>query len=150
MIYGIFLPIPIVSTYLLAGGIISLLFGGLGVIAFCWSFFDAKPGLVINRQGVIFTDGSLVPWTDINDILVQNILISGKSRQEVRRKFVTLMVKNPQDYIDKQTNLLKRKMAEMTFNICGSPISIGTNVLRISVDDLHSLLVEKMNEYSDR
>jgi hypothetical protein len=63
------------------------------------------------------------------------------------QKFLTFIVKNPQEYIAKIANPLKRKMLKMDCKSHGSPINISSNSLQMNFDDLHKLLIEKMKEY---
>ena len=51
-----------------------------------------------------------------------------------------LHVKNPQEYIDKQTSGFKRKILEMNFNMYATPLSITSNALQIKFDDLFHIL----------
>jgi hypothetical protein len=63
------------------------------------------------------------------------------------QKILTLIVKNPQDYIDRETAPFKKKILAMNYKTYGSPISISANSLQTNFDKLYSLLTEKMKEY---
>lgn len=129
-------------TLLFIVGLASILFFGLVAVTILRKFSDKKPGLVINRQGI--TDNSsgvsagLIPWTDIQEIKVLQVM---------NQKFLMFIVSNPQDYLEKVTNPLKRNAMKMNYKTYGSPISISSNALQTNFDDLHKLLIEKMNEY---
>jgi hypothetical protein len=56
------------------------------------------------------------------------------------------IVNNPQDYIDRQTNALKKKGMQMNLNSYGSPISISANSLTTNFDNLYELLQQKFND----
>jgi hypothetical protein len=145
-----FLTNPPKSTHWLFGnptvifitGIASVIFFGLVAVTIFRKFSDKKPGLIINKQGI--TDNSsgvsagLIPWTDIQEITISQVM---------NQKFLMFIVKNPEFYLDKVTNPLKRNAMKMNYKTYGSPISISANALQTNFDDLHKLLIEKMNEY---
>lgn len=102
---------------------------------------DNKPGLIIDQTGL--TDNSSgvsagrILWSDIADISVIEIH---------RQKLIMLQVTNPQDYIDKQKSEFKRKMMQMNYKVYGTPLSITSNGLHISFDELLSTLTDKLKE----
>lgn len=123
-------------------GIISVLFFGIIAGILVRKLSDGKPGLIINNQGI--TDNSsgvsagLVLWTDVEEIKVSQVM---------SQKFLMVIVKNPEYYLDKVSNPLKRNMMKLNFKSYGSPISISANALQIDFDDLERLLEEKMMTY---
>ena len=129
-------------TVIFVAGLASVIFFGLIAVIIFRKFSDKKPGLTISRQGI--TDNSsgvsagLIPWTDIQEIKISQVM---------NQKFLMLIVRNPQDYLDKVTNLLKRNAMKMNYKMYGSPISISSNALQTNFDDLHKLLIEKIKEY---
>jgi hypothetical protein len=129
-------------TLIFVAGLASVLFFGLVAITIFRKFSDKKAGLIISKDGI--TDNSsgvsagLIPWTDIQEIKVSQVM---------NQKFLMFIVSNPQDYLDKVKNPLKRNAMKMNYKTYGSPISISSNALKTNFDDLQKLLVEKMNEY---
>lgn len=129
-------------TVIFIAGIASVLFFGLVAVTIFRKFSDKKPGLIINKQGI--TDNSsgvsagLIPWTDIQEITISQVM---------NQKFLMFIVRNPEFYLDKVTNPLKRNAMKMNYKTYGSPISVSANALQTNFDDLHKLLIEKMNEY---
>lgn len=123
-------------------GIVSIIFFGLTAVIIFRKFLDRNPGLIISNQGI--TDNSsgvsagLIPWTDIQEIKISQVM---------NQKFLMFIVRNPQDYLDKVTNPLKRNAMKMNYKTYGSPICISSNTLKTNFDDLYKLLIEKMNEY---
>lgn len=123
-------------------GLASILFFGLVAVTILRKFSDKKPGLIISRHGI--TDNSsgvsagLILWTDIQEIKISQVM---------SQKFLMFIVSNPQDYLDKVTNPLKRNAMKMNYKTYGSPISISSNALRINFNELQKILVKKMNEY---
>lgn len=123
-------------------GLASVIFFGLVAVIIFRKFSDKKPGLTISKQGI--TDNSsgvsagLIPWTDIQEIKISQVM---------NQKFLMFIVRNPEEYLDKVTNPLKRNAMKMNYKTYGSPISISSNALQTNFDDLHKLLIDKMNEY---
>jgi len=129
-------------TIIFIAGLASVLFFGLVSVTVFRKLSNKKAGLVINKQGIIDNSSGvsagLVLWSDIEDIKVSNVM---------GQKFLMFIVKNPQDYIDKVANPLKRKTVEMNYKSFGSPISISANSLQTNFDNLYNLLTEKRKDY---
>jgi hypothetical protein len=129
-------------TVVLIIGIITMLFFGLVAITMFRKFLDNKPGLIISREGV--TDNSsgvsagLIPWCDIQEITIAQV---------INQRFLMFIVNNPEAYLDRVKNPLKRNAMKINYKTYGSPISISSNALQTNFDNLHKLLLEKMNEF---
>ena len=129
-------------TLIFITGLAAVIFFGFVAVTIFRKFLDKNPGLILSKQGI--TDNSsgvsvgLIPWTDIQEV---------KITQEVNQRFIMLIVRNPQDYLDKVKNPLKKTAMKMNYNTYGSPISISPNALQTNFEDLHKLLIKKMDEY---
>ena len=121
-------------------GIASILFFGLCAFYIAREIPNNKPGLIINNIGI--TDNSSgvsahqIVWSDIEHISVIEIH---------RQKIIMIHVKNPQDYIEKQTNSFKRKMMQMNLSMYETPLCITSNSLQIKFDDLLNILNNHLN-----
>ncbi len=124
-------------TTILLAGYASIIFFGLCAFFFIRKLPDNRPGLIIDYLGLSDNSsgvaGGQILWSDIINISVLKIQ---------RQKFIMLQVKNPEEYINRQTNAFKRKMMEMNFKMYGSPLNITSNGLKISFDELHKLVVD--------
>ncbi|MFV0531429.1 MAG: STM3941 family protein [Flavobacteriales bacterium] len=129
-------------TIIFVVGLASIIFFGLIAITIFRKFSNKKAGLIINRQGI--TDNSsgvsagLIPWEDIIDITVSQVM---------SQKFLMIIVKNPEEYLNRVTNSIKKNAMKMNYKTYGSPISISSNALQTDFDKLQKLLKDKMNEY---
>ena len=129
------------STIILIVGIAAILFFGLCALYALRKLPDTKPGLIIDESGL--TDNSSgvsagqILWADIDNLSVISIQ---------RQKLIMIEVKNPQDYIDKQTSTFKRKMMTLNYKMYGTPLSITSNGLKISFDELLRVITDKLNE----
>ncbi len=126
---------------ILAAGILSIVFFGLCGVIGVKKLFDKTPGLTINNQGI--SDNSsgisagLIAWKDIIEIRKQNLM---------SQNFLILVVRNPEEYLNRQTNILKRKPMELNLKSYGSPIAVSANSLKINFDELAALLERKFDE----
>lgn len=127
-------------TVIFVTGIASILFFGLCAVYIARKLPENKPGLIIDNIGL--TDNSSgvsagqILWSDIENISVIEIH---------RQKLIMLHVKNPQEYIDRQTSGFKRKMMQMNFNMYETPLSITSNSLQIKFGELLNILNDHLN-----
>ena len=123
------------STLFMVLGLVAILFFGGIAILVIRKLFDSSPGLIIDEQGVTDNSGGLsagqILWTDIEDISLLQIQ---------RQRLILILVKNPQDYLDRQNNGWKRKLMAMNYRQYGTPVSISTNGLKISFAELLEIL----------
>jgi len=116
-------------------GFLSVLFFGLCAVTLVRKLPDSRPGLIINDQGI--TDNSsgvsagLVLWEDVLEI---------KMTAVYKNKFIMIMVRNPEEYINRQTNLIKRKAMVLNHSSYGSPISISANGLNTNFEELYGII----------
>lgn len=133
------------STLLMVLGLVSILFFGGIAILVIRKLFDSRPGLIINEQGLNDNSGGLslgqILWTDIEDIQVLQIQ---------RQKLLLILVKNPQDYLDRQSNGWKRKLMAMNHRQYGTPLSISTNGLKISFAELLEILKQQLELFQQQ
>lgn len=111
-------------------------FGGIGCFLL-YKITDKAPGLTISASGV--TDNSsgvaagFVPWADIIEVSEATV---------ANQRFVNLLVRNPQEYIDRQTNGFKRKLLRINYSSYGSVISISANSLSGTHEEIKRLLTQ--------
>ena len=122
-----------------AAGII--FFGYIGYYLFK-KIGERSPGLIISNKGITDNSGGVspgfIPWEDVKAI---------KEKIIARQKFINIVVKNPQFYIDRQKNSLKRKIMQGNLNLYGSAIQISVNGLKITYAELKVLLEKKFKEF---
>jgi flagellar biogenesis protein FliO len=121
--------------------IISVLFFGLLMIYLVKKLTDKRPGITIENNGVFDnTSGvsvGLVPWTDITHISMIKVM---------NQQFVVISVSNPDHYINKQTNFLKKKGVQYNYSRYGSPVCITMSSLKCKPDQLLFMLLEKFRK----
>lgn len=120
-------------------GVAAIVFFGFCALYALRKLPGNKPGLIIDESGLTDNSGAVsagkILWTDIDDFSIIAIQ---------KQHFILLHVKNPQDYIDRQTGVFKKKMMQMNFKLYGSPLTINSNGLKITFDELHKLIAERV------
>lgn len=64
----------------------------------------------------------------------------------IHQNLIRIFVNNPNEFIERQSNLLARKNVESNFKKFGSPIQISTNGLNIGFNELYELITEEFNK----
>jgi hypothetical protein len=128
-------------TKITIAGYASIIFFGLCAVVLIRKLPDTKPGLIIDSTGLTDNSSGLsaghILWIDIENISVLEIH---------KQKLLMLEVKNPQDYIDRQNSLFKRKGMELNYKMYGTPLSLTANGLKISFQELFALVTQKFQE----
>lgn len=130
-------------------GIIGAVFFGACAIFTSRKVFDTRPGLIIDDLGITDNSSAVavgrVFWHDVTD--VESFEMYGRRHAGPISKFVILRVKKPQRYLDQQMAFLKRQAMQTNFKMCGTPVTITSNTLKITHQDLYTLLRRKHAEY---
>jgi hypothetical protein len=110
-----------------------LFFGACGIYAF-FKLFDSKPGLIVDRDGIVDNSSGVaagrIPWDDIVAVNISEVMGS---------RFLTIVVANPQKYVDRG-NALQRKLNATNLRLTGSPINIASTTLALKFDDLQEIV----------
>ena len=127
-------------------GLLSVLMGGLGIYFSSRKLFNNEPGLVIDSDGIIESSGAVsvgrIRWSDITEIRETTVrALTSKQR------FIIIMLKNPMDYITRQSSAVTRRLLTLNLNKSGTPVHITTNGLKIKHEELKDLLTKKFAEY---
>lgn len=126
-------------------GYVAIIFFGGCAVFFGSKLPHTKPGLVINNTGIIDNSGALagglILWSDIENIALLEIH---------NQKLIMLEVKQPEVYINRQKNILKRKLMELNHRTYGTPLSITTNALSVPFQELFDMILQKFQETSQQ
>ncbi|RYD74042.1 MAG: hypothetical protein EOP53_19030 [Sphingobacteriales bacterium] len=135
---------PVVKALAFYG---STLMGLLGTYFFTKKLFDKKPGLIISEEGVCDNTSAfrfgLIPWSDIVEIYEYSMQASIASKQY----FTTIVLVDPDKYISREKNTIKRRLLNVNLKSYGSPVHISTNGLATNHTELLKLLTEYFNKY---
>jgi hypothetical protein len=101
-----------------------------------------NPGVLISDSGITENVSDLaigfVSWNDIVEI---------KDSNEINNKYISIIVKNPQHFMNNQKSWFKRRMMYYRYKFHQSVILIPQNRLNISYSDLKELIDKKFNEF---
>lgn len=122
-------------------GLVSIAFFGLCGLFGVKKFFDKKPGLILSAAG-IFDNSSgvsagLIPWSEIVGFDIFEVQ---------KQKTLIVKVTNPERYIEVGGSM-KRALNKMNFKLCGSPIAITSNSLKIDFDELLAVCNRYLEKY---
>ncbi|MDX1372521.1 MAG: STM3941 family protein [Nitrososphaeraceae archaeon] len=126
-------------------GIIAVIFFGACFIWILRRFFDDEVGLRIDETGI--TDNSsgvsvgLINWEDISGI---------ETYQIHSTKFIVLLTDQPDKYIQKARTGLMKKAMQANKSMCGSPLTINSNSLKIKHAELEELIYDQWDKYGNK
>ena len=125
-------------------GVAALFFGAAGVAWGIAKSRDKKPGLILNAEGM--TDNSsavaagFIPWSEVTGV---------DTFQVSNQRMLVIRVTDPTKYIERG-GAVKRSLNRANANMCGSPIVISSNALRIPFDELRREVVAYAARYAPR
>ena len=124
-------------------GLLSIVLFGLLALFFFKKLFDKKPGLVFNNSGIVDNASAaaagFIPWSEV---------MGADIFEMAQQKMLIIKVRDPKKYVERG-NAVKRKLNQANYNMCGSPIAISANALKINFADLHTLFDEYQRKYVD-
>ena len=117
-------------------GIIAIIFFGATGIYGLTKLFDSKTGLKIDSSGITdntnATSIGLIKWKDIYQI---------RSQQVASEKFIMIDLIDPEKYLDKVKNGLKKRLMKTNMRMYGTPISITSRTLKYNFSELEKILL---------
>ncbi|WP_370900061.1 STM3941 family protein [Chryseobacterium gossypii] len=128
------------AFFIQVAGIVAIIFSGFCLIILLRNIFTNKFNLIINEKGIIdnssYVGVGMIFWDDITSI---------KRIDVMSTKFLMINVKDPEKYINTQSNI-KKKLLQRNLKAYGSPISISSNTLTCSFDELEKIILKYYNE----
>lgn len=131
--------------------VVSLLGIAMGLIGVVYSisilFKKDKTALVIDNKGI--TDRSsmvslgFIPWQDVTSVR----LTSMQTNRFSKTYFITILVKNPDQYIAKGKNLLARYSLQWNTDKSGSPINIAPSTFGMKPEELKKIIKDAFERY---
>lgn len=118
-------------------GVASIVFFGLCGLVGIKKLFDKSPGLILSAEGILDNSSGvsagIIPWSEV---------VSIGEYQVQKQKFISIQVADPNKYAN-SGNALKRMANRANIKMCGTPVNISANSLKIS----YSELLETITEY---
>jgi len=131
--------LPLIVIHL-AGFISVVFFGACGIYGFK-KLFDKKPGLIFNSSGIVDNSSGVaagfIPWSEV---------IRAEVSELNKQKMLIIFVQNPQKFIN-QGGMMKQLLNNANYKMCGSPIAIASNTLKINFAELLALFRQYQQKY---
>jgi hypothetical protein len=119
------------------GAVAFLFFAACAVYAII-KVFNRKPGLVLGPTGIVDNSSAVaagfIPWSEVTGVEIYQL---------GAQKMLVVKVADPRKYIDRG-NPLKRALNRANTGMCGSPVVISANALRISFHELHREVASRL------
>lgn len=119
-------------------GLSGVLFFGLLAFVLLIKIFNTKAGLILSDEGITDNTSAVaagfISWKEIRKIKLSN---SGSN------SFLVVLVKNPEKFIERERNFIKRFAMRMNYKMTGTPIHILANFLDIDLYTLDCLITDK-------
>lgn len=145
-----------ISQYLKIGGgrFIMIGFGlaALSITIFTYYAYlhlrkEKFTAMYISDEGIndISTGNNIgtILWKDVEEIKILNDI------SNLKRKYIVLKVKNPNEYIDRETNRSKKRTLELKLQYYGSPICFSERALNCTFEQLKSAVFLKYEHYKE-
>ncbi len=127
---------------LIIGWVGFILFGIITMFLFI-KLFDSKPGLVINKKGILDNTSTnpsgFIKWSDIISVVVKK---SGYIQ------FILIKVKNPNEYIERSGRINRIALKQNTREH-GTPLVLTSTSLKCSFEELKKYISENLPENVD-
>ena len=103
--------------------------------------FDTKSSLILNENGIFINfgpaSGYFIKWNEI-----ENLQINSVPQGPI---FISIYVKNPQDYLAKSYGF-KKFTLKMINKSYGTPLNITTNWLKCNYHELYWKMIERIEK----
>jgi len=123
-------------------GIVAALFGAAGVVYGVAKSRDRKPGLTLSSAGLVDNSSAVaagfIPWSEVTGLDIFQLH---------RQQMLVVHVADPGKYIERG-GAVKRALNRANAGMCGSPIVISSNALRIPFDELRREVAAYVSRYA--
>ncbi|MBK3519983.1 STM3941 family protein [Carboxylicivirga marina] len=122
-------------------GVTSVLFFGLGIYVGIKRTIKSEIALIIDSNGL-----NVNPKKSLNEFIDWKDILGFKELKIHSQRILIIVVKNPEKWIEKETNTFRKKLMNFNLSNYDSPFNISAAGLDISFAELH----EALNKYSKK
>ena len=122
-------------------GIVSILFFGLGVFVGIKRVIKSEIALIIDIKGL-----NVNPKKSLNEFIEWGNILEFKEIKIQSQRILIVIVKNPEKWIEKETNSFRKKIMRFNLSNYDSPFSIAASGIDISYTELNN----KLNRYFEK
>jgi len=122
-------------------GIASILFFGLGIFVGIKRLIKSEITLIIDPIGL-----NVNPKKSLTEFIKWDEILGFEEIKIQSTRIFIIGVKNPDYWLEKETNILRKKMMQFNINNYNSPFNIASSGLDINSNELN----EKLNSYFEK
>ena len=119
--------------------------GGITIFFSLRYLFSKSPLLAVSDEGIASNGPGnnlgFVPWSDVLEIKTKRIFL---------QNFLIIILRNPEEFINKQTSTRKKFTTSANFRQTGSPFIISLGALMGSAEELQKLVIDKFEAYKSK
>ncbi len=122
-------------------GIASVLFFGLGIFLGIKRVIKSEIALIIDKKGL-----NVNPKKSLTEFIEWENILEFKEIKIQSQRMLIVIVKNPEKWIEKETNTFRKKLMRFNLNNYDSPFNIAAAGIDISYTELNN----KLNRYFEK
>ena len=122
-------------------GIAAILFFGFGIFVGIKRLIKSEIALIIDKTGL-----NVNPKKSLTEFIKWNEILGFEEIKIHSTKILIIVVKNPDYWLEKETNAIRKKMMRFNINSYNSPFNIAASGIDISSNELN----EKLNKYFEK
>ena len=119
-------------------GIASIIFFGLGIFVGIKRLIKSEIALIIDKKGL-----NVNPKKSSTEFIEWKNILGFKDIKIQSQRILIIIVKNPEKWIEKETNTIRKKLMRFNLNNYDSPF----NIAAVGLDISYAELSEKLNKY---
>lgn len=122
-------------------GVISILFFGFGIFVGIKRLIKSELALIVDSRGL-----NVNPKKSLSEYIEWKDILGFREIKIQSARIIIIGVKNPDHWIETETNLIRRKLMQFNLNNYDSPFNIAVAGLDISYKELN----DKLNSYFEK
>jgi hypothetical protein len=123
-------------------GITSVLFFGLGIFVSIKQLMKNQLMLIIDRKGI-----NINPKKSLVEFIEWKYIESFNEIKIYNTKLITINVTNPEYWIEKENNSIRKKLMEYNTEKFYSPFNLSANSMNVNHNELMKILNQNLNKY---
>jgi hypothetical protein len=125
-------------------GVISIIFFGLGIFIGVKRLIKSELALIIDSKGL-----NVNPKKSLNEYIEWKDVLGFREIKIQSTRILIIGVKNPDQWIEKETNSIRRKLMQFNLSNYDSPFNIAAASLDISYKELNDKLNSYLKKYKN-
>lgn len=133
------------NTKNLLMGYLSIVFFGLGIFIGIKNLIKPSIALIIDQNGI-----NINPRKSLTKFIEWDKILGFKVIKIQSTKILIIMVTNPDFWIEKETNMIRKKLMQYNLNNYKSPFNIASSGLKINTNELNQKLNFYLKKYKNK